>query len=97
MGLDELRKDIAEGLAIRESETRSYEANAAESISRILTVVFGLIAVPTLAEEVVAPLWDLLGMWRPTNPNTAKLFMIIIASLPVIALIVAIPKWFNKR
>jgi hypothetical protein len=97
MGLDELRKDIAEGLAIRESETRSYEANAAESISRTLTVVFGMIAVPTLADEVVAPLWDLLGMWRPTNPNTAKLLMIIIASLPVIALTVAIPKWFNKR
>jgi len=97
MGLDELRKDIAEGLAIRESETRSYEANAAESISRILTVVFGMIAVPTLADEVVEPLWDLLGLWRPTNPNTAKLFLIIIASLPVIALTVAIPKWFNKR
>jgi hypothetical protein len=97
MGLDELRNDIAEGLAIRESETRSQEANAAESISRILTVVFGMIAVPTLADEVVAPLWDLLGMWRPHNPNTARLFMIAVASLPVIALTVAISNWFKKR
>jgi hypothetical protein len=95
MGLHDLKGDIEEGVAIRELETRSVEAKATETIGRVLTIVFGMIAIPTLAGEVISPLWDLLGIWRPNNPHAAKLFMIIVASLPITALIVGISRWFK--
>jgi hypothetical protein len=97
MRLDDLKRDIEEGLAIRESETRSSETRATETIGRMLTIVFGMVAIPTLAGEVVSPLWDLLGVWRPNNPNAAKLFMIGVATLPVVALIVGISRWYRNR
>ncbi len=97
MRLDDLKKDIEEALAIRESETRSSETRATETIGRMLTIVFGMVAIPTLAGEVVSPLWDLFGIWRPNNPHAAKLFTIAVASLPVMALIVAISRWYRNR
>jgi hypothetical protein len=97
MRLDDLKKDIEEGLAIRESETRSSETRATETIGRMLTIVFGMVAIPTLAVEVVSPFWDLFGIWRPNNPHAAKLFMIGVATLPVMALIVGISRWYRNR
>lgn len=97
MRLDDLKKDINEGLAIRESETRSSETRATETIGRRLTIVFGMVAIPTLATEVVSPLWDLFGIWRPSNPSAAKLFIIVVASLPVMVLIVGISRWYRNR
>jgi hypothetical protein len=90
MGVPGLREDVAESLAIRTEETKMVEAARNERLTRALTVIFGLLAVPPIATEVVAPIWELLGIWRPTNASTAKLFMILVALFFVSGVIYAL-------
>ncbi len=57
LGLDALAVEIESGLAMRESEMRSRDTNAATQVGWALTLVFGLVAVPGLADQVVIPTW----------------------------------------
>lgn len=65
--LPELRQSIQEALSLRKAETRVSEGRLTARVGRALTVVFGLVAVPGLAQRVVQPLWKLLGVPRPAN------------------------------
>jgi hypothetical protein len=65
--LPELRDRIQEGLSLRESETRVSEARLSARVGRTLTVLFGLAAVPNVAQRVVEPLWERFGIPRPIN------------------------------
>lgn len=90
MGVSNLREDVNESLAIRAEETKRVESARNERLTRILTFVFGLLAVPPIATEVVAPIWELLGIWRPANTAAAKLFMIVVAVMCVLVIIYAL-------
>jgi hypothetical protein len=65
--LQELRDRIQEALSLREAETRVSEARLTARIGQTLSILFGLAAVPTLAQRVVEPLWKLLGIPIPAN------------------------------
>jgi hypothetical protein len=87
MGVQDLREEIAEGLAIREAEAQIAEMSTTERLGRAFTILFGLMAVPPLATEVIQPVWELLSLWRPSNPAAAKWFMIFVALILVSATI----------
>jgi hypothetical protein len=97
MGVQGLREDIAEVLAIAEAEAKIAEARSSESMSKALTILFGLIAVPSIAGEVIRPMWDLLSLWRPANPSTETLFMVFIALIFVSVIIYLISWGISKR
>jgi hypothetical protein len=59
LGLPALVSEIDAGLRLRESETSSMEALRSTRVGWALTVVFGCVAVPTLADQVIQPLWKL--------------------------------------
>lgn len=86
MEVPTLQRRIKEALAIRQDETAAAEARARDRASRALTVVFGFVAVPTLASEVLLPLWRYLGPPAKTDPNLLTLLAVGIAALPIIAL-----------
>jgi hypothetical protein len=54
-----LRRQIQEALRLRETETRAAEARLGSRIGQALTILFGLIAVPSLAEQFILPLWEI--------------------------------------
>jgi hypothetical protein len=87
MGVQDLRGDIAEGLAIREAEAQITETRTTERLGRAFTILFGLMAVPPIATEIIQPMWELLSLWHPANPAAAKLFMIFVAMILVSATI----------
>ncbi len=68
LGLPQLRSHIQEALSLRETETRESENRLTTRLGQALTILFGVIAVPALGEQVVQPLWELLGIQRPENP-----------------------------
>jgi hypothetical protein len=74
MKLPELRQRIQDALAIREAEASVAEARVATRIRQALTVLFGLIAVPSLGERVIQPLWKLIGI---PHPDTDSAFQTI--------------------
>jgi hypothetical protein len=91
-----LKRRIKEGLSIREAETRLAERRVTEKIRRNLTILFGLFAVPTLANNVLLPLWELLGFYRPSS-DAAFLTLLNATSLGLVTLIVISLLWQLRK
>jgi hypothetical protein len=98
MGLNELKSQISEKLKIQESVIQYKELKRTEIYSRVLTIIFGLIAIPPFANEVIKPGWLILGFWHPcqNNTNPYDLFFIGISSIIIILLIILLFKIFKQ-
>ncbi len=83
-GLPALIDEIDAGLRLRESETRSIEALRTTRVGWALTLVFGLVAVPALADQVVQPIWKLTPFHQFTDPSLVTVLSDGIALLVVI-------------
>jgi hypothetical protein len=84
LGLPDLVSEIDTGLRLRESETRSIEALRSTRVGWALTVVFGLVAVPALADQVIQPLWKLTSFRQFTDASLATVVSDGIAMLIVL-------------
>lgn len=84
MGTPELQERIKESLAVKESEVALLDSRQNEKINRRLTVLFGIIATPPLAGEVLKPLWTWKEWAIPSNENLATLMFISIAFFVVV-------------
>ena len=87
VGLVDLKTRILEGLSIRSDQTAVRETRESERIGRWLTIVFGVVAVPPIANEVLRPMWELWDWWQPERGRAASLFFIAIAVALVIAVV----------
>lgn len=90
LGITALQSRIAEGLSIRVDQTILREARGSERIGRWLTIVFGVIAIPPLATEVLRPLWTLFAWWSPSSAPAKGLFFIGIAVITVVIMIIGL-------
>ena len=92
LGVDVLQSLISEGLSIKQAQTSLREARYNERVGRWLTIVFGVVAIPTLANAVLRPLWALFEWWHPSNESAGDLFFIGIAFVFVIIAIVLLSR-----
>ena len=81
MGVPELQKSIEESLSIKEAETSIVEARGIKKLGLMLSIFFGILAVSSVAKELIGPLWDVFGFWRPQGEAESKMFMIVISAL----------------
>ncbi len=75
IGADNVRHSITENLSISSSESSLKEASASEARRIVLAILFGLIATPRLATDVIAPAWSMLGLWKPECASHPNLFV----------------------
>ena len=95
MGIGSLKEQIKDALMIREAETKLYENNKTTKIALCLTAIFGLGAVPSIASEVLSPLWEVCNMPTIGNASAFK-SMLNCISLSLIALLLAgVLKWVD--
>jgi len=87
LGLPDLITEIDAGLRLRESETRSIEALRSTRVGWALTVVFGFVAVPALADQVVKPIWKLTPFHQFADPSLATVVSDGIALLMVFLIV----------
>ena len=73
LGLPRLVAEIDAGLRLRESETKTTEALRTTRVGWALTVIFGLVAVPALADQVILPLWKLTSFPQFADASLTKL------------------------
>ena len=97
MSLPELRQDIEEELSIRENDQRANENLRATRVGWALTTVFGLVAVPALAEQIVSPFWHFLGIATPANTDLQKVIAVGIAILIVVPVAWLSAQLFARR
>jgi hypothetical protein len=87
MGLPDLISEIDAGLSLRSSETSSIEALRSTRVGWALTIVFGFVAVPALADQLVQPLWKLTPFHQFTNPALTSVVADGIAMLIVFVVV----------
>jgi hypothetical protein len=85
MGIEDLREAVSDSLSIRESETRLLESRITGRLGRALTILFGLIVVPSLAKDVIEPTWRMFGIWRPKDADAVQLIAVAIALVLVLS------------
>jgi hypothetical protein len=98
MGIPELKEEIAALLDAKNDLVSYEEGQRASSWSTLLTFVFGLLAVPSIATDILTPIWKVMKWWRPREPDYEKIFFIGIAVAFVAAFLLSIRAiLFRKR
>ena len=65
--VSQLREQINDAFRLRQAETSASEARTSTRVGYLLTVLFGLLAVPPLVGQVVKPAWEWLNLPRPSG------------------------------
>lgn len=73
LGLPPLVSDINAALALREAEMRSVDTMRATRVGWAITIVFGIVAIPALADQIVVPAWHVLKLHTVSDPDKMKL------------------------
>jgi hypothetical protein len=94
-GVPKLLSHIQEALTLRETETRTSEARSATRTGLALTILFGLVAVPALAEQVVQPLWELLRIARPKDVALFKIVADLVSFVAVGVPVAFLVRWLK--
>ena len=97
MGIPEMKEEIA-ALLDAKNDLVSYEdGQRASSWSTLLTFVFGLLAVPSVATDILTPVWKAMHWWRPKDADYEKVFFIAIAVGVVTVLLLGARKLLFRR
>jgi hypothetical protein len=96
MRIENLQARISESLSIRQAESSLRETRDNERMRRWLTVLFGVIATPTLASKVLDPIWKLLNWWRPADQGGGDLFFLSITICSIFFIIISL-SWISKK
>lgn len=97
MQVDKLQKVIADMIEIRQAEASLRDGRNLATWQTIISIIFGIVAVPGFASEFVKPVWGLLNLWKPTDPNAEQVWFFGIALLLVGIPIVTLMKWARKN
>jgi hypothetical protein len=83
MGLDGIKNRINKALSIKQEEKSNKETRAYRKIGITLTIIFGLASIPTLANEVLKPLWMWGQLPKPTDSLNFQILLIGIVFIPI--------------
>ena len=83
MGVNKLQTAISDLIAIRHTETSAKEGRRLSALQTVLSLIFGVLAIPTFATGVVKPLWNWLSLWRPDNQDAAEVWFFVIALIVI--------------
>ena len=86
-GIDWIRDEILNVLSTREALVSIAETRRNQRIGNGLTMVFGLVAVPPLANDVVRPVAALIGVGLPEDPLAAQVVLVLAAAVCVAILV----------
>jgi hypothetical protein len=97
LGLPTLISEIDAGLALRESEMRSADTMRATRVGWVIAIVFGVVAIPGLADQVVTPVWHILKLHPVSDANKMKLLSAGIATGVILLLLTAVLWMISRR
>ncbi|HEX6367598.1 MAG TPA: hypothetical protein VF006_01620 [Longimicrobium sp.] len=86
----------SESLAATSALTSLRDTRITERASQVLSVLFGMIAVPPIASDVILPLWKLFGWPMPKDPDSASLMMVGIAFVLVAVVLIGMLRFVAR-
>lgn len=81
MGMIDLKKAIDEKIQVKEAQSVYFDSKRNNYYAIALTILFGFISVPQLADSILSPLWTVLDLPIPLGKEEGELFLIGIATL----------------
>jgi len=96
MGVNQLKAFITEMNSITQARASIVEQRHSFIWQTVLTLVFGLLLIPSIGSELIKPIWELTGISRGNNENLAALADMAIAFPLVCALILLFWKVLKK-
>ncbi len=99
-GLDKIQNRIRQNLQIRAIQLAEHQQRSTTLFGSSLTVLLGLLGVPALSENVVAPVWRLNDWYEPDDPNVAQLLLLGVSAgllLAGVAVVWAIVRWHRRQ
>lgn len=98
-GLSKIKKQIDEKINI-DHDRKNYNYQIYNNnFNRLLTIVFGILTIPTLAKELVIPIWSYSEIMVPMDKNLMNICSLIIAFIVVIIIVYSLRvllKYNNK-
>lgn len=89
-GLSKIKKQIDEKINI-DHDYKNYKYQIYNNnFNRLLTIVFGILTIPTLAKELIIPIWKYSEIMIPKDENLITIFSLIIAFFVITILISAL-------
>jgi len=79
-GIEDIKKRNNELLKIIETEKSFQESKYFQTIGIVISVFFGIIAIPATSDKFLIPLWNILNLWKPQNRNLFELYFSFISS-----------------
>jgi len=92
LGLPTLVSEIEAALALREAEMRSVDTMRATRVGWAIAIVFGIVAIPALADQIVIPAWHVLKLHAISDPDKIKLLAGGVATVCILA-VLSIALW----
>lgn len=95
----ELGRQISDALRLRQEETSTSESRTRARTGNLLTILFGLLAIPPLAERVVEPAWEWLHVLRPSTDVAFQMLTNVVSFAIVMPLVLWLmrPRSFERR
>jgi hypothetical protein len=97
LGLRTLISEIDAGLALRESEMRSADSMRTTRVGWVIAIVFGIVGIPRLADQVVMPAWNVLKLQPVGDTDTMKLLSAGIATSVIVIFLTAVLCMISRR
>lgn len=86
-GLSKIKKQIDEKINI-DHDYKNYKYQIYNNnFNRILTIVFGILTIPTLAKEIIVPIWIYSEIMVPMDKNLMNIFSLIIAFFIILTIV----------
>ena len=97
LGLPTLIKEANISLELREAEMRSVDTTRATQVGWAIAIIFGIVAIPGLADQVVTPAWHILKLHSPADADKMKLLAAGIATGFILILLTIVLWAISKR
>lgn len=97
LGLPILISEIDTSLVLRESEMRSVDSMRATRVGWVIAIVFGIVAIPGLADQVVTPAWHVLNLHPVGDTDKMKLLSAGVATGLILMVLAAVLRMISGR
>jgi hypothetical protein len=97
MGIPEMKEEVTSLLGAKNELLLYEQGQRSARWSTFLTFIFGLLAVPAVATDILTPLWRVAGWWKPPAEDVSKVFFISVAVTIVTSVLLSARMIFLRR
>lgn len=89
-GINTLKEQISEAIIISYDDKKFLHEKNTNLTNLVFAILFGLLAIPSVGKEVIAPIWKAKDFYYPTNSYEPLYFFFVTAVILLIVIILVV-------